>query len=92
MRTGVVRWFSVRLGYGYIASEDEPDLYFQQDQVVMPGCNVMQGGDAVTYELQRRGGGRWWARNVRPVLATRHAAEDAWATAQQGIRKLQEAA
>jgi cold shock protein len=66
-RRGVVRWFSLEKGYGFIAPEDGgEDVFVRYSSVVGDGFRQLVDGQRVTYELSDDGRGPR-ALEVRPA-------------------------
>jgi cold shock protein len=66
-RRGVVRWFSLEKGYGFIAPEDgDEDVFVRYSSVVGDGFRQLVDGQRVTYELSDDGRGPR-ALEVRPA-------------------------
>jgi cold shock protein len=52
MATGVVKWFNVEKGYGFIAQDDgNPDLFAHYSQIVDTGYRVLEENQHVQYEI-----------------------------------------
>lgn len=50
MRTGKVKWFSSRLGYGYIVPDGEgPDVFVHYSQIEGSGYRNLSDNERVTY-------------------------------------------
>lgn len=47
-KTGLIKWFSVEKGYGYITNRNNEDLYFGVKDII--GANLPEYGDKVEYE------------------------------------------
>lgn len=65
VRCGTVKWFNARDGYGFIAREDEPDLFVHHSSIEMNGFRYLRPGQAVEYVLGEGRGGRPEATAVR---------------------------
>jgi len=52
MRTGTVKWFNMRKGYGYIAPIDGGfDVYVQVDAVERAGLSDLKEGQKINFEI-----------------------------------------
>jgi CspA family cold shock protein len=49
--TGKVKWFNDQKGFGFIARENEPDVFVHHSAINMEGFRTLQEGEEVTYEL-----------------------------------------
>jgi len=49
--TGKVKWFNDQKGFGFIARENEPDVFVHHSAINMEGFRSLQEGEEVTYEL-----------------------------------------
>ncbi len=67
--TGKVKWFNDQKGYGFIARENEADVFVHHTAIVMEGFRTLREGDDVVYEL-REGGKGPQAVNVMKAGAT----------------------
>jgi cold shock protein len=57
-RHGVVRWFSLEKGYGFIAPDDgSEDVFVRFSSVAGDGFRQLADGQRVTYELSDDGRG-----------------------------------
>jgi cold shock protein len=57
-RAGVVRWFSVEKGYGFIAPDDDgEDVFVRFSSIAGDGFRQLADGQRVTYELGDDGRG-----------------------------------
>jgi cold shock protein len=57
-RRGVVRWFSLEKGYGFIAPDDgSEDVFVRFSSVAGDGFRQLADGQRVTYELSDDGRG-----------------------------------
>jgi len=71
MTDGVVKWFDVKKGYGFLVSPDvtddggkSQDVFVHYSKVVMEGFKKLEAGETVTFDLIRDGSGRPQAENV----------------------------
>ncbi len=53
MANGVVKWFSDKKGYGFIAQEDGPDVFVHFSGISGSGFKNLQEGDRVTFEIEQ---------------------------------------
>ena len=51
MKTGKVKWFNAKKGYGFICDEDGADLFVHFSALNMEGFKVLEEGDTVEYEV-----------------------------------------
>ena len=56
MKTGKVKWFNAKKGYGFICDEDGADVFVHFSALNMEGFKVLEEGDTVEYEVV--GGGK----------------------------------
>ena len=52
MVNGVVKWFSNKKGYGFIAQEDGTDVFVHYTGINGDGFKSLQEGDRVTFEIE----------------------------------------
>ncbi len=52
MANGVVKWFSDKKGYGFIAQEDGPDVFVHFSGISGSGFKNLNEGDRVTFEIE----------------------------------------
>ena len=64
MKTGTVKWFDKKKGYGFIVSEDNTDVFVHFSNIVMDGFKMLNEGERVTYEESMDANGRVIAVNV----------------------------
>lgn len=64
MKTGTVKWFNRKKGYGFIVAEDGSDVFVHYSAINMEGFKVLREGDRVTYEAGTDETGRAIAVNV----------------------------
>lgn len=48
---GKVKWFNDQKGFGFIARENEPDVFVHHSVINMEGFRTLREGEEVTYEL-----------------------------------------
>ena len=53
MANGVVKWFSNKKGYGFIAKEDGTDVFVHFTGINGDGFKSLQEGDRVTFEIEQ---------------------------------------
>ena len=51
MKTGKVKWFNAKKGYGFIYDEDGADVFVHFSALNMEGFKVLEEGDTVEYEV-----------------------------------------
>lgn len=51
MKTGTVKWFNAKRGYGFITGDDGEDAFVHYTGIVGDGFKTLKGGQAVTYDL-----------------------------------------
>lgn len=51
MKTGKVKWFNAKKGYGFICDEDGADAFVHFSALNMEGFKVLEEGDTVEYEV-----------------------------------------
>ena len=51
MKTGKVKWFNAKQGYGFICDEDGADVFVHFSALNMEGFKVLEEGDTVEYEV-----------------------------------------
>ena len=52
MVNGVVKWFNVRKGYGFIEQEEGPDVFVHHTGIEGDGFKSVNEGDKVTFEIE----------------------------------------
>lgn len=52
MANGVVKWFNVRKGYGFIEQEDGPDVFVHHTGIEGTGFKSVNEGDKVSFEIE----------------------------------------
>ena len=53
MAKGVIKWFSVRRGYGFIEKEDGTEIFVHYSEINMPGFKVLSANDRVHFKIER---------------------------------------
>ena len=51
MKTGKVKWFNAKKGYGFICDEDGADVFVHFSALNMEGFKVLEEGETVEYEV-----------------------------------------
>jgi len=64
---GVVKWFDVKKGYGFIKREEGQDLFVHFSSINMDGYKRLNEGDQVSFEVEDTGRGPQ-AKNVMKLL------------------------
>jgi len=66
MANGVVKWFSDKKGYGFIAQEQGDDIFVHYSAISMAGFKTLAEGDRVSFDVveDERGPA---AKNVQKV-------------------------
>ena len=52
MANGVVKWFNVRKGFGFIEQEEGPDVFVHHTGIEGSGFKSVNEGDKVTFEIE----------------------------------------
>ena len=50
MKTGTVKWFNAKKGYGFISDENGDDIFVHFSALNMSGFKVLEEGDKVEFE------------------------------------------
>ncbi len=54
MHKGIVRWFNDLKGYGFIRSNDLPEVvYVRFSEICAPGYRTLKKGDEVFFEVEK---------------------------------------
>jgi CspA family cold shock protein len=61
---GVVKWFDVKKGYGFIKREEGQDLFVHFSSINMEGYKRLNEGDTVQFEVEEDSGRGPQAKNV----------------------------
>ncbi len=64
MRTGTVKWYDVRKGFGFITDEDGKDVFVHYTGLTGDGFRKLKKNAAVEFELGSDENGREIAINV----------------------------
>ena len=51
MKTGTVKWFNAKKGYGFISDENGDDIFVHFSALNMSGFKVLEEGDKVECEV-----------------------------------------
>jgi len=51
MKTGTVKWFNAKKGFGFICDEEGKDIFVHFSVLVMEGFKVLEEGDKVEFEV-----------------------------------------
>ena len=51
MKTGTVKWFNAKKGYGFITDENGDDIFVHFSALNMSGFKVLEEGDKVEFEV-----------------------------------------
>lgn len=51
MKTGTVKWFNAKKGYGFISDENGDDIFVHFSALNMSGFKVLEEDDKVEYEV-----------------------------------------
>jgi len=49
---GTVKWFNDQKGYGFIARDEDADVFVHHTAIVMEGFRTLRQGEPVAYELK----------------------------------------
>ncbi|GAA4889582.1 MULTISPECIES: cold-shock protein [Saccharopolyspora] len=67
MAVGTVKWFNSEKGYGFIATDDGPDVFVHYSAINMSGFRTLSEGERVEFEVKAGRDGRTQADGVRKV-------------------------
>lgn len=71
-KTGFVKWFDYRKGYGFITTDDQEDVFVHFSNISMEGFKKLDMGDQVEFDLQESKDGKGpEALNVKVILRDR---------------------
>lgn len=51
MKTGTVKWFNAKKGFGFISDEAGNDVFVHFSALVMDGFKVLEEGDKVEFKV-----------------------------------------
>lgn len=51
MKTGTVKWFNAKKGFGFISDESGNDVFVHFSALLMDGFKVLEEGDQVSFEV-----------------------------------------
>ena len=51
MKTGTVKWFNAKKGYGFISDENGDDIFVHFSALNMSGFKALEEGDKVEFEV-----------------------------------------
>ena len=51
MKTGTVKWFNAKKGYGFLSDEEGNDVFVHYSALLMEGFKVLEEGDNVEFEV-----------------------------------------
>jgi CspA family cold shock protein len=51
MATGIVKWFNAEKGYGFIAREQEPDVFVHFSAIQAEGYRTLDEGQRVEFDV-----------------------------------------
>ena len=66
MANGIVKWFNVRRGYGFIEKEDGTEIFVHYSEISILGFKVFSPGDKVRFDMESSDRGRR-AVNVQKI-------------------------
>lgn len=65
MKTGTVKWFNPRKGFGFLTSEDGEDVFVHYSAIVSEGFRTLERDQVVTFDITHDESGRTLAANVK---------------------------
>lgn len=63
---GTVKWYSARLGYGYI-TDNSNEWIIHYSNIVTDGYKVLSKGQIVSFDIEKFNDNQWHAVNVRVI-------------------------
>ena len=67
MEKGVVKWFSLKKGFGFISRENQEDIFVHHSGIQGEGFKSLYEGNEVQFEIGKGPSGREQAVNVMIV-------------------------
>ena len=68
-KTGFVKWFDYRKGYGFITTDEQEEVFVHFSNIDMEGFKKLDMGDNVEFDLQESKNGKGSeALNVKVIL------------------------
>ena len=65
-RTGTVKWFDSKKGYGFIELEGNDDIFVHYSDILDEGYKLLKDGQKVEFEIEKDEGGEK-AKNVKKI-------------------------
>lgn len=65
-KTGTVKWFSAKRGYGFITDEEGVDYFLHFSEIQMDGFKRLNPGQLVSFGVKEDENGRELAVSVQP--------------------------
>ena len=65
MKTGTVKWFNAKKGFGFISDEEGNDVFVHFSALQMDGFKVLEEGEKVQFEVVKGDKGPQAANVVR---------------------------
>ncbi|MGD9384501.1 MAG: cold shock domain-containing protein [Desulfobacterales bacterium] len=53
MANGIIKWFNVRRGYGFIIKEDGEEVFVHYSDISIPGFKVLSLNDKVSFDIEK---------------------------------------
>ena len=65
MATGIVKWFDITKGYGFISPEDGAgDVFVHISSLERSGLNTLKESQRISYKLETNKQGKIFAENI----------------------------